>query len=105
MRTFGSSATKASLAPSDETLQAELKQTLQAELKHARAQLLAAAGPGALVDAAAVAGTFNMITRIVDASGHANSATQRHVMGAVARVVDARYTTGALLIGGGAAPC
>ena len=94
MRAFGSSATKASLAPSDETL--------QAELKHARAQLLAAAGPGALVDAAAVAGTFNMITRIVDASGHASSATQRRVMGTVASVVDARYTIGALLIGAGA---
>ena len=43
-----------------------------------------------------------MITRIVDASGHANSATTRSLMAAVARAADARYAIGAVLMGAGA---
>jgi hypothetical protein len=93
LHAFGESATKAALAPSDDTL--------QSQLAHARSQLLTAAGPTALADAAGVAASFNMITRVVDASGHANSATERHVQAAVARIARARSAIGAGLLAGG----
>ena len=41
----------------------------EAELERARKELLAAAGPQALVDAAAVAGNFQRMVRIADGAG------------------------------------
>lgn len=94
LHAFGESATKAALAPSDSQL--------QSQLGHVRSQLVAAAGATALADAAAVCAMFNMMTRVVDASGHANSATERRVMAAVARIAQARSSIGAALLAGGA---
>ena len=93
LHAFGESATKAALAPSDDEL--------QSQLARARLQLLAAAGATALADAAAVAASFNVMTRVVDANGHANSATERRVMAAVARITRARSAIGAGLLAGG----
>jgi len=93
LHVFGESATKAALAPSDDALQAQLAQ--------ARSQLLAAAGATALADAAAVAASFNAITRVVDASGHANSAAERRIMAAVARLAQKRAAIGMGLLAGG----
>ena len=59
---------------------------VQEQLNQAREQLRCALGETALVDAAATVATFNMITRIVDASGHEMSSSRRWIMGAVGQV-------------------
>lgn len=80
--TFGELVTKAALSPSD--------MCLQQQLDRAREALREAAGDTALVDAAGVAGFFNVMTRIVDASGHNNSAFERRVMGVVSSMLEHR---------------
>ena len=97
LSSFGELTTKAAMTASDEAL---LK-----ELADARQTLLHQAGDAAVLDAAGVVAFFNMMTRIVDASGHNNSATERHVMGAVGSILHHRALAlaTAILVGAAAA--
>jgi|NorSeaMetagenome_1021524.scaffolds.fasta_scaffold64789_2 hypothetical protein len=94
LHAFAVLATKASLTSSDAAL--------CQELARARQSLLERAGSAAVVDAAGVVGFKNMMTRIVDASGHNCSATERFVQGLMANALSnkARTLTVVLLVAG-----